>query len=904
MKSNKIRATVNEERNHAFGVDIDILSEIMHALPGHVYWKDSNGALLGCNLKQAQSLGANCIEDVLGKTDFDFVNRNIARDIRNNDLKVMTSGQTMITKEIYTLLNSERVFLSHKTPLKNSIGEILGVLGVSLDITEQVELLAAFDAQAIKHRQKTYVASLTGLSRQDKDFLKSKSCIVSISVGGAAHEGEQFKATLNMVNARFKKCLIIMGDTLQRHNIAMTNSELDATEACNLAKLRGDEWLQRNEPTILNELHIPYKIIRWNHCVDSDAFHGNLEKTKKLYDNNMLFKAAVHEVIEEFISRYTKRIPTLNKQSIIAHSLDYFLEECACMLQWFEEGYEYEIYPSKRARALSYFFEIMEPERSLRLLRAARVRCDNIVTNTVSDMHQITINHILELMPGHIYWKDKYGVYLGCNLQQAQSYRLNDVQSLIGKSDFDIFAYDVALDIRRNDLKVMRSGKLLITEESAEILGKHSTFLSYKVPLKDHNSTVIGILGVSLNITEQKEIAKQLEEKNQLLTEAIKAKQDFLRNISHEIRTPMSCILKMSNLLYEDWEKYPNNEARKAHLKMAVEGNNRLQSVLLNLLDLSKVSTGKMQYNKIPYSLKQSVQDVIREFIDQQYRIHLNCRCGPGEEDFSGVYDHFRIEQVIRNLLANSISYGESDDINITLSLDKDFLVFDIVDQGVGIPKDELDSIFQIFTQSSRTSTGAGGTGIGLSISKTIIEDHGGCIYAQNNKSGKGSRFTFKFPINPRASANEPDRTAINTDDATGTKQSHDDKPTLLVIDDDISILQVSELVFNRMGFKTILANSGTNGLETLYNYSDIITVVLLDIMMPDICGVDVLRTIKADANLSKIPVYMYTGISDMSDTINEAIKIGASGCIDKTSSSEKIASILGGLIKSTLGFV
>lgn len=764
-----------------------------------------------------------------------------------------------------------------------------------LDITKQIEILKTINIDTHStYKQKSCVASLTNLPQQDKDFLKSKSCIVSISVGGKAHEGEKFSATLSMVNARFKKCLIVVGDTLQRHTLAISSNKQNSFELYALAKRHGDEWLQRNMQTITNELHIPYQIVRWDHWLNSDKFSNNFAKTRKLYDTNALFRRSIHQVIEKFMHRHVQRSSAIIKNNIADHSINYLLEECACMLQWFDEGYEYEVYPSKRIQALSYFFETAEPTRSLRLMQSAQVRFDKAPVSITQDMNQ-TINSILKLMPGHVYWKNKHGVYLGCNLQQAQSYRLNDINELLGKSDFDIFDYDVAYGIRQNDLDVMRSGKLLVVEESAEILGQYSTFLSYKIPLKDSNSNVVGILGVSLDITKQKEAERQLSEKNHLLTEALRAKQDFLHNISHEIKTPMSCILKMSNLLYEDWEKYPNNEARKAHLKMAVESNNRLQSVLLNLLDLSKVNAGKMQYDKKSYSLKQSAKDVISEFIDQQYRIHLICH-DKDKNDFIGIYDHFRIEQVIRNLLANAISYAKTGDITITISSKDGFLVFEIIDQGIGVPEDELQYIFQIFTQSSRTTTCVGGTGIGLSISKTIIADHGGSIVAMNNKNGIGSHFSFKLPVDSSTSLSKSDDSSL-TNDVFIERQNKSEKPTLLVIDDDVSILQVSELIFNKMGFKTILANSGASGLEMLQNFSEIIDVVLLDMMMPDIHGLKVLRKIKADSKLCKTPVYMYTGISNKDET-DKAIKIGACGSIDKTSSSEKIVGVLSKFLK------
>lgn len=861
----------------------ETLDQIINTSPGHIYWKDRNGVCLGCNLMQAQSFGFQDVASAIGKSDFDVLDHDAAMQVRKNDLEVMRSGKSCAIEEVCKFDGKLHTFLSHKTPLRNSRGEIVGVFGVSLDITEQKNILHSLD---IVKSHKSYKASLLNLTEDERDFTKSKTCVVPISVGSSAHEGEKFRATLNTVNAHFKKCTIVVSDTLQRHTIAISRDDnKSADELYDLSKLLGDEWIARNEKVIKEELKIPYEIIRWDHWLESEQFAQNIIRVREAYVSNKQYKLSVDKAIDEFIDRYKKH--QIDEGRISQNSLEYLFEESTCVLQWFDEHYDYMIYPNGKNNAVYTALKLFRPIQSKSLLHYVGIKFEERNSHeTVSDFNQITLNNIIQTLPGNVYWKDRQGVALGCNLMQAKVMGVDNPESLLGKSEFDLVDYNQALEIRKNDLDVMRSGKLIVMEENVELSGKNFTFLSYKTPLMDEKKVVVGILGVSLDITKQKEAEKKLSEQNQALLKAIEAKREFLNNISHEIRTPLSCILKMSHLLYDDWEKYPNNEARKAHLKMAVDGSERLKNVLSNLLDLSKASDGKIEYDKKPYSLVKSVEDVISEFVDQKHRIHTKFDNGM---DFELIYDHCKIEQVIRNLLANALTYGGSGDINITLSEKGGFVVFVITDRGVGVPEDELEEIFKIFTQSTRTG-GSGGTGIGLSISKSIIEDHGGFIWAKNNKDGVGSHFSFKLPIESMICVTPPKPELIPSTPVYIAEP--EDRPTLLVIDDDSSILEVSKLVFHKMGFNVITANSGAFGLERLRNEYDSIDVVLLDMMMPDLHGLEVLHVIAADDELKKMPIYIYSGISSREE-INEALSLGALGFIDKTSSSDAIAKIL-----------
>ncbi len=489
---------------------------------------------------------------------------------------------------------------------------------------------------------------------------------------------------------------------------------------------------------------------------------------------------------------------------------------------------------------------------------------------------------------GHIYLKDKNGVWLFCNVEQALALGFSSTEEISGKTDFDFFKHDEATKIRSNDIKAMNSSSFWHNEESYTISGTKKVFLSYKTPTKDSLGNITGVFGVSLDITNQK-----IDSTKMSINYSSSDNMDLLTYITHEIKTPLSCILKMSNLLHDNWEKYPSNEARKAHLKMAVEGNNRLQNVLLNILDLSKIQSGKMSYEKEVYSLKDSVMDVANEFINERSRIHIEC----SNDNLYGYYDHYRIEQVIRNLIANSVSYGGAGPINLNIEeRDDGYMVCNISDEGVGIPHGETETIFDIFNQSSRTKFKKTGSGIGLSICKTIINDHDGKIWAINNSNGIGCTFSFTLPIIDVSSIHTKNliqskpaaKDARKTYSNTGQK-----RPLVLLIDNEQSILDMTSLVLDSIGFDVITADSGELGINILKDNKDKIDLVLLDLIMPDINGLDLLEEIRKNDTIKDVPVCIHSSNINDKNTLERARNLDVKYFVDKTLSSEKMTVLL-----------
>ncbi len=248
------------------------------------------------------------------------------------------------------------------------------------------------------------------------------------------------------------------------------------------------------------------------------------------------------------------------------------------------------------------------------------------------------------------------------------------------------------------------------------------------------------------DISKQKQLEEDIIIERNLAQKANELKSRFLANMSHELRTPMHSILSFSKIGVSKTFESKQIDLRRYFSNINTSGE-RLMLLLNDLLDLSKLESGKMLLNKESGFLN-TVFDSCR--LEQQEQIkekEIALTVLGSEQNHEGTFDLFRIGQVITNLLSNAIKFspvGNGITVKI-ITTDNALLKFSIKDQGIGIPGDEKESIFDHFVQSSKTKTNDGGTGLGLAISKEIIEKHSGKIWVENT-SGRGSCFCFEIP--------------------------------------------------------------------------------------------------------------------------------------------------------------
>ena len=401
---------------------------------------------------------------------------------------------------------------------------------------------------------------------------------------------------------------------------------------------------------------------------------------------------------------------------------------------------------------------------------------------------------------------------------------------------------------------------------------------------RNANMEIIGFQGIIRDITERKRTnelvkAKELAEKSAVM------KEKFLANMSHEIRTPMNAVIGMTNLLLDT----PISKHQLKYVKGIQNASEHLLVLINDILDFSKIEAGKLSIEKIEFSLNTIVNNVIQTFKykvkEKDLDFFVNKEDGLPDNLFG---DPTRLIQILLNLLSNAIKFTDKGSVTLNIKqftedAENATIAFEVIDTGIGIPKEKIDTIFDSFSQVSSTTTRRfGGTGLGLSITKKLVEIQGGNISV---KSTVGVGTTFFFILKFKR-GNEKNRKKLHNLKDIAVQPLG--KLRILLAEDNPLNQVVAKDTIKKWGkHLTIdIANDGIEAIDMLR--AEKYDLVLMDVQMPRMNGLNTTRHIRRVLKLTEMPILAMTAYATTGEA-EKTIMAGMNDYISKPFNPKKL---------------
>lgn len=462
----------------------------------------------------------------------------------------------------------------------------------------------------------------------------------------------------------------------------------------------------------------------------------------------------------------------------------------------------------------------------------------------VKELNQI-MSTVLKNIPMSISVKD-----VKDSLKYIFSNRMGDdfhwgvKDEMIGKTDFEIYPEQTANDVRAEDLSTIKSNQETrkIIEDIDEY-GEKQIRDQLRILVDDEIRPLL--ISIERDITKDKLMEQELIDAKEKAEQSDKLKSAFIANMSHEIRTPLNAIVGFSRIIAETEDL----EERKSYYSIVEANNTRLLSLINEILDISKIESGIIEFDNEPMKVSMLFQDLLKTnslrcpegiklvFDDSDPNLIIRC-------------DKNRLAQVINNLIGNAIKFTKQGSINFGYFQYSDHINFYVKDTGAGIPNDQIDQVFERFIKADCFSQG---TGLGLSICKSIVEKIGGTISVESTL-GFGTCFNFCFPSRLIVKPLTNNITHSESITSDGTNRSG-----IILVAEDIDS---NYLLLESMIGKTYTLKRAKNGLEAVNMFEELQPdLILMDTQMPVMNGLEsvkIIRTLSSDVPIIAQSVYAH----------------------------------------------
>ncbi|MEI9696359.1 aerobic respiration two-component sensor histidine kinase ArcB [Moellerella wisconsensis] len=451
------------------------------------------------------------------------------------------------------------------------------------------------------------------------------------------------------------------------------------------------------------------------------------------------------------------------------------------------------------------------------------------------EQQSVLLRSFLDASPDLVYYRNEDNEFSGCN-RATELLTGKSEKQLVGLTPKDIYDPEIAAKVIETDEKVFRHNVSLTYEQWLVYPdGRKACFELRKVPFYDRIGKRHGLMGFGRDITERKRYQEALEN-------ASRDKTTFISTISHELRTPLNGIVGLSRILLDteltaEQMKY----LKTIHVSAITLGN-----IFNDVIEMNKIERRKVQLDNQPINLTEFISDLenLSGLLAQPKGLKFTLETDE-ELPVTILSDGTRLRQILWNLIGNAVKFTQKGEVKLRIWREADDkLLFQVQDSGIGIPKDELDKIFAMYYQVTDSAGGrpATGTGIGLSVSRRLAQNMGGDIQVESS-IGNGSTFTLSIiaPVVEEAAVDE---------------QEDGDYPLpalhiLLVEDIELNVV-VARSVLEKLGNTVDVAMNGAEALA-LFQPEEY-DLVLLDIQLPDMTGLDIARKLHQEFQKDQLP--------------------------------------------------
>ena len=508
---------------------------------------------------------------------------------------------------------------------------------------------------------------------------------------------------------------------------------------------------------------------------------------------------------------------------------------------------------------------------------------DRKAAEAAIDQERRMLRTLIDNLPDPIYVQDKECRKVIANKADLENIGYTSESEVLGKTDIELFPGMTGERGYADDRRVITTGKPIfnLEEEFINAKGVKRWLQTTKIPLRDKDGNITGLVGIGHDITERKKNLEELIHAKDKAEESDRLKTAFLHNISHEIRTPMNAVVGFSALL---GESDIDDKTRKSYIEVIVQSSDHLLAIITDIVDISNIEASLIKTVKNEINLNSTIKSLYNQFLTRanEKKIILTYETGLSDSEASVVTDSTKLSQILSNLISNSLKFTEKGYIKVWYKINRNFLEFGVSDSGIGISQQHHAKIFDRFYQVQNTMERLyEGTGLGLAISKAYVEHLGGKIWL-TSEVGKGTTFFFTIPYEKRPMGVVP----------VAEKKAGDIfvfrvKKTILVAEDVESNFKLIQHFLSESNVDILHAVNGKEAVEKCF-LNGKIDLILMDIKMPVMDGYTAVKLIREKNK--DIPIIAQTAYAD---DMQKAIECGCSGFISKPFNKKNLFKVL-----------